>query len=223
MPVSTLKGQCAISRDNVDTFHRLQTLPPSRARAWKRVPVQTPSALFPKCSSKTGQKGPASQVEIVKKRQWVSPAPSKNRKPPPAWNLGQRRTHLANVKGGRQRGGMQRPRSEGLSAENPLGLRHPPFCFQRWVQKGKQQGLPFVSRGKALRRGLTAGSWTALGVAMTNLAQPQMPPAGWAPVRKGPQDWIFAAAGGDGRAWRGAATCTGPEAGAHGQGWDNGA
>lgn len=58
MPVSTLKEQCAISRDNVDTFHRLQTLPPSQARAWKRVPVQTPSALFPKCSSQTGQKGP---------------------------------------------------------------------------------------------------------------------------------------------------------------------
>lgn len=58
MSVSTLKEQRAISRDNVDTFHRLQTLPPSQARAWKRVPVQTPSVLFPQCCSKTGQKGP---------------------------------------------------------------------------------------------------------------------------------------------------------------------
>lgn len=98
---------------------------------------------------------------------------------------------------------MQRPRSEGLSAENPLGQARPPFAFGGGRGRGRSRGLSFVSRGEALRRGLTVGSRTGVGVAMTSPARPQMPPAGRAPVDKRPQDSIAAAEGGGHRGGEG--------------------
>lgn len=50
--------------------------------------------------ARLARNAPASQVEIVRKRQWMSPAPPKNRKPPPAREPGPAKNSF----GKRQRG-----------------------------------------------------------------------------------------------------------------------
>lgn len=173
--------------------------------------------------ARLARKAPASQVEIVRKRQWMSPAPPKNRKPPPAQEPGPAKNSLGKRQRGKGKRWDAKTEVRRFERRKPTRTGLPPFRVRGGRGRGRSRGLSFVSRGEALRRGLTAGSWTGVGVAMTSPARPQMPPAEWAPVGRSPQDSIAAAARGDCRAGRGAATCPGPEAGARGLGWDNGA
>lgn len=47
---------------------------------------------------------------------------------------------------------MRRPWSEGLSAENPLGLAHSPSLLEMSAGRGRR-GLSFVRKGETLGRG----------------------------------------------------------------------
>lgn len=159
-----------------------------------------PVASSPKCCSNTGQKGPGSPggddsteetMDVSGPAQELEASSSSGTR---ASEELIRQTSKEEGAGGK--GGMQRPRSEGVSAENPLALVHPPLAFRGGRGRGRSRGLSFVSGGEALRGGLAAGAWAGAGVAITCPARPQMPPAGRAPVGRSPQDSIAAAAGG---------------------------
>lgn len=78
----------------------------------------------------------------------MSPAPPKNRKPPPARELGPEMNSFNK----RQRGGMQRPRSAGLSTENPLGLAHA-LSRSQVGAGGEGAGVfPLLAEGRHLAR-----------------------------------------------------------------------
>lgn len=79
---------------------------------------------------------------------------------------------------GKQRDGMPKPRSEGFGRRKPTRTGWLPSRLEGGSGRGRDGGLSFVSRGEALRRGLTVGSCTGERVTMTSPARPQMPPAG---------------------------------------------
>lgn len=115
------------------------------------LPVHTPCPEAPLsgCSGMAvARKARAAQVEIVRKKQWMSPAPPKNRKPPPSSpGIRPRGELIWQTSRGKRKRWDAKTEVEGLSAENPLGTTRSPSHSEVGAGEGKEQGLSFVSRG----------------------------------------------------------------------------
>ena len=183
-------------------FHQVR-----QGLGWEALPVHTPCP-GPPCLAAVAwvaRKARAAQVEIVRKRQWMSRAPPKNRKPPPS---SREPGPEVNSFGKRQRG--KRKRWDAKTEVRRFERRKPtwndtlPLPFGGGRGRGRSRGLSFVSRGEALGGGFTVGSRTGAGIVMTSPARTQMPPARRTRVGRSPADPIAAAAGSDRHAGRGA-------------------
>lgn len=146
MPVSYLKrNRVPISPDNVDTLHRLQTLPSGQARAWEgRVPVQTPSGFFPQMLQQHWPERPRLprwRRQYGRDNGCLRPRP-RTGSLLQLGNPGQRRTHSANVKGGRGGGERWDAKTEVRRCERgkPARTGSPPSRVPRWAREGKEPG-----------------------------------------------------------------------------------
>ena len=124
------------------------------------LPVHTPCP-GPPClaAGMSGQKGPGcAGGDSTEETMDVSgPAQEQETFSIQPGNPGQRWTHLANVKGRSERDGMRRPRSEGLSAENPLGTTRFPSHSEVGAGGEGAGVFPLLAEGRHLAEGLRLG------------------------------------------------------------------
>lgn len=105
------------------------------------------------------RKAPASQVDIARKRQWMSSAPPKNRKPIPAREPGPGMNSFHKHERGKRKRWDAGTEVRRFERRKPARTRAAPLPFGGARGRGRSGGLSFVSRGEALRRWLTVGSW----------------------------------------------------------------
>lgn len=118
----------------------------------KGVQSKHPVSSSPNAVARLARKALASQVETVRKRQWMSPAPPKNRKPPPAREPGP----ATNSFGKRQRGKGKRwdAKTEVRRFERRKPTRTgspPPLSHSEVGAGGEGAGVfPLLAEGKHL-------------------------------------------------------------------------
>lgn len=100
----------------------------------------------------------------------MSPAPPKNRKPPPAREPGPGMNSFDKRQMGKRKRRDAKTEVQEFERRKPTRTGSLPLPFGGGSGRGRSRGLSFVSRGEALRRVLTVGSWTGLGVAITSPA-----------------------------------------------------